>query len=176
MRYSIGAALIIGAIALSQHQTAQAAKGGVGAYLLGSRGPMAGITPPPGVYFQDDTYFYDGKLGGGRTLPTGGLLVANVSVQTWLNLPTTIWVTPAKILGGDRLVRVSRPDIATSVNTGAKALVEPYIDMFEKFNSNSGWVNTDCGVAGDVMQALSHFSYHEWDGKYLLCDLQGGAY
>ena len=82
----------------------------------------------------------------------------------------------AKILGGDRLVRVSRPDIATSVNTGAKALVEPYIDMFEKFNSNSGWVNTDCGVAGDVMQALSHFSYHEWDGKYLLCDLQGGAY
>jgi hypothetical protein len=101
MRYGIGAALVIGAIALSQHQTAQAAEGGVGAYLLGSRGPMAGITPPPGVYFQDDTYFYDGKLGGGRTLPTGGLLVANVSVQTWLNLPTTIWVTPAKILGGD---------------------------------------------------------------------------
>jgi hypothetical protein len=109
MRYGIGAALIIGAIALSQHQTAQAAEGGVGAYLLGSRGPMAGITPPPGVYFQDDTYFYDGKFGGGRTLPTGGLLVANVSVQTWLNLPTTIWVTPAKILGGDLAFSITSP-------------------------------------------------------------------
>ena len=39
---------------------------------LGSRGPNAGITPPPGVYFQDDTYFYSGKIGG-TTLPTGGL-------------------------------------------------------------------------------------------------------
>jgi hypothetical protein len=101
MRCSFSAALLIGATVLSQSQTAQAAEGGVGAYLLGSRGPMAGFTPPPGVYFQDDTYFYDGKLGGGRPLPTGGLLVANVSVQTWVNLPTTIWVTPAKILGGD---------------------------------------------------------------------------
>ena len=82
----------------------------------------------------------------------------------------------AKILGGDRLVRVSRPVIATSGNTGAKALVEPYIDMFEKLNSNSGWVNTDCDESGDAMQALSHFSYHESDGEYVLCDLQGGAY
>jgi hypothetical protein len=29
------------------------------------------ITPPPGVYFQNDTY--SGKIGGGTTLPTGGL-------------------------------------------------------------------------------------------------------
>jgi Alpha-kinase family len=27
-----------------------------------------------------------------------------------------------------------------------------------------------------LMQALSHFSYHSTDGKYLLCDLQGGFY
>jgi hypothetical protein len=26
----------------------------------------------PGVYFQDDTYFYSGKISG-TTLPTGGL-------------------------------------------------------------------------------------------------------
>lgn len=28
----------------------------------------------------------------------------------------------------------------------------------------------------DVMQALSHFSYHTSNGEYLLCDLQGGVY
>jgi hypothetical protein len=53
---------------------AHAAEAATGVYLLGSRGPNAGITPPPGVYFQDDTYFfYSGKIGGGTTLATGGL-------------------------------------------------------------------------------------------------------
>ncbi len=46
-------------------ETADAAEGGFGVYLLGARGPGAGFTPPPGVYFQDDTYFYSGKIGGG---------------------------------------------------------------------------------------------------------------
>ena len=40
---------------------------------LGLRGPNAGITPTAGVYSQDDTYFHSGKIGGGTTLPTGGL-------------------------------------------------------------------------------------------------------
>ena len=53
-------------------QAAHAAEAATGVYLLGSRGPNAGITPPPGVYFQDDTYFYSGKISD-TTLPTGGL-------------------------------------------------------------------------------------------------------
>jgi hypothetical protein len=93
-------AMIVAGVALVS-QSALAAESGLGAYLMGSRSNGAGITPPAGVYFQDDTYFYDGKIGGGRATPFGGLLVANVSTQTWLNLPTTLWVTPAKILGGD---------------------------------------------------------------------------
>jgi hypothetical protein len=56
-----------------EDQAARAAEAATGVYLLGSRGPNAGITPPPGVYFQDDTYFYSGKIGGGTTLATGGL-------------------------------------------------------------------------------------------------------
>ncbi|MGM4892024.1 SphA family protein [Tardiphaga sp. 839_C3_N1_4] len=42
-------------------------------------------------------------------MPTGGLLVANVSQQTWINLPTTIWVTPAKIFGGDLAFSLTTP-------------------------------------------------------------------
>ena len=53
-------------------QAAHAAEAATGVYIVGSRGPNAGITPPAGVYFQDDTYFYSGKISG-TTLPTGGL-------------------------------------------------------------------------------------------------------
>ncbi|MGL5168482.1 MAG: SphA family protein [Afipia sp.] len=121
MRYSsrlvfgFGAMLLVAAAA----ENAKAAEGAVGVYLLGARGPMAGFTPPPGVYFQDDTYFYDGKISGGRTLPFGGLLVANVSASTWMNLPTTMWVTPAKVLGGDLAFSVTVPTFGEPrVNAG----------------------------------------------------------
>jgi len=56
-----------------------------------------------------------------------------------------------------------------------KCLVEPHIIDFEKFNSNSGWVAGDLPWQ-DVMQALSHFSYHSTGGNFVLCDLQGGVY
>src|ERR1700712_543387 len=101
MRHHLTAALAVGALLCLNNAPALAAEGGIGAYLMGSRSNGAGITPPPGVFFNDDTYFYDAKIGGGRSLPTGGLLVANISTQTWLNLPTTLWVTPATILGGN---------------------------------------------------------------------------
>lgn len=58
---------------------------------------------------------------------------------------------------------------------GQKILVEPFIQHYEKFNSNTGW--SDVSMAwGEVMQALSHFSYHISSGQFVLCDLQGGIY
>lgn len=69
----------------------------------------------------------------------------------------------------------SRPDAAE-----CRALVEPFISDFVKFNSNTGWVPQCCGSSRAVwieaMQALSHFSYHTSGGKFLLCDLQGAVY
>ena len=109
MRYGLCVLLLAGATLHALEKRAEAAEAATGVYLLGSRAAGAGITPPPGLYFNDDTYFYSGKIGGGTSLPTGGLLVANVSAQTWINLPTTIWVTPAKILGGDLAVSLTTP-------------------------------------------------------------------
>ena len=40
-------------------------------------------------------------------------------------------------------------------------LVEPYIENFMKFNSNSGKAED----VYEVMQALSHFSYHHSEGE-----------
>ena len=118
MRHHAAAALIVGALLGLTDAPALAAEGGIGAYLMGSRSNGAGITLPPGVFFNDDTYFYDAKIGGGKSLPFGGLLVANVSVQTWMNLPTTLWVTPAKILGGDLAFSVTSSVGEPRVNAG----------------------------------------------------------
>lgn len=59
---------------------------------------------------------------------------------------------------------------------GQKLLVEPMIENFEKFNSNSGWVSATGAAWADAMQALSHFSYHFSGGSKLFCDVQGGVY
>ena len=49
--------------------------------------------------------------------------------------------------------------------------MEPFINAYTKFNSNSGHVFPS--KHSDMMQALSHFSYHNSGGEYVLCDLQG---
>ena len=79
---------------------AMAAEGGAGFYLLGSKGPAAAITPPPGVFFQNDIYIYSGDLGGNRALPTGGRLAVGVQGDAVIELPTVLWVLPEDILGG----------------------------------------------------------------------------
>ncbi|KAI0907278.1 kinase-like domain-containing protein [Ustulina deusta] len=73
-------------------------------------------------------------------------------------------------------ILLNTPQIWTYDTTGAKNLVEPMIENFEKFNSNSGWADTTSGAWSQAMQALSHFSYHNSGGQLLLCDLQGGSY
>lgn len=78
----------------------------------------------------------------------------------------------AKIV--ERDIMLNTPEIWNAPN-GRKSLVEPFIENFEKFNSNSGWAvsgNAWC----EAMQALSHFSYDMTGGRWLLCDLQGGIY
>ncbi|CAE7840447.1 unnamed protein product [Symbiodinium sp. CCMP2592] len=70
-----------------------------------------------------------------------------------------------------RRVYLNQPEVWTCGDR--KVLVEPLIDgTYAKFNSNSGWVNEGY----NMMQALSHFSFHFSEGQRLLCDLQGGGY
>lgn len=57
---------------------------------------------------------------------------------------------------------------------GQKTLCEPFIQNYQKFNSNSGW-NDSSTLWAKAMQALSHFSYHMSRGDCVLCDLQGGV-
>jgi hypothetical protein len=78
---------------------ATAAEGGAGFYLLGSKGPAAAITPPPGVFFSNDVYIYSGDLGGGRALPSGGRLAVGVEGAAAIDVPTVLWILPEEVMG-----------------------------------------------------------------------------
>mmetsp|Transcript_51517 Transcript_51517/g.95299 ORF Transcript_51517/g.95299 Transcript_51517/m.95299 type:complete len:319 (-) Transcript_51517:29-985(-) len=72
-------------------------------------------------------------------------------------------------------IYLNRPEVWDQSSEGAgkgqKLLVEPMIEgQYYTFNSNTGYV----AEGYEIMQALSHFSYHLSDGEMLLCDLQGG--
>lgn len=85
----------------------------------------------------------------------------------------------AEIVRG--IVRVSQPAVWQFKDNcgpdwaGKKALQERYIHNYEHFNSNTGWSDTSVRW-GEVMQALSHFTYHDTGGRLMLVDLQGGVY
>jgi hypothetical protein len=80
------------------------------------------------------------------------------------------------------VVRLNRPEVwglaadkrsASAAGSGAQALVEPFIEGFRKFNSNSGWAGS--GTYAGISAALSHYTNHAPSGQLLLCDLQGGV-
>jgi hypothetical protein len=95
-------------------------------YLLGFRGPLAGVVPPPGLYLESDTYFYNAQIGGGRAIETGGKIIANVSQQTALELLTPIWVSPWELagskIGASVTVFFGRPNITAGALLSAPNL------------------------------------------------------
>lgn len=71
-----------------------------------------------------------------------------------------------------RIIRCSGPGCE---KTFRKALLEPHITDFAKFNSNTGWISPAKTSWNRVLQALSHFSYSWSGGRFVLCNLQGSV-
>jgi len=97
----------------------QATEGGVSLYVPGVRGPLAGVTPPPGFYFNNDAYYYYGELGGARRTQIGGAVIANVKQRAYVDFVTPVWVTPLQLLGGNLAFSVTLPFGAPYVSAGA---------------------------------------------------------
>lgn len=112
---------VAGLLALAP--SAMAAENGVGFYLLGGRGPMAGYIPPPGVYVQNDVYVYSGSGGGSKQFPAGGQIIAGVETTSWADFLTGTWVLPQEILGGNLAVGFILPAGRPEVTAGA--LISP---------------------------------------------------
>jgi hypothetical protein len=90
--------LALSAAILCGPRSADAVEGAAGFYLLGSKGSMAGFTPPPGTYVLDTKFYYSGDIG--LTLLNDALL-ANVKAQAYYDAPSVLWVAPRKVLGGN---------------------------------------------------------------------------
>lgn len=133
-----------------------------GTYTSGQRKGEACVTKwfKTGVVFSDDFFLLDLKAVD-KALDIvnkfNQLRIANKPVI--INIPE-VWTFKEDCVGGW---------------AGTKHLIEPFIEDYIKFNSNSGWADDDEGWPR-AMQALSHFSYHVTGGNFVLCDLQGGIY
>jgi hypothetical protein len=57
---------------------------------------MAGFIPPPGVYFQNDVFYYSGNASASRSLPFNGQIVAGVDARIWVEMPTLLWSTRSR--------------------------------------------------------------------------------
>ena len=93
--------LCLAALITAGANVADAAEGGSGFYLLGSKGSLAGILPPEGVFFTNDSYFYSGEISDSVKFPTiGGELAVGVEADAFVNISTLLAVTPYEFLGG----------------------------------------------------------------------------
>jgi len=110
---------IVSCVGCFAGQPALATEGGVSLYVPGLRGPLAGVTPPPGFYFQNDAYYYYGELPSARRLQIGGAVVSNVKQRAYIDFATPIWVTPLEILGGNLAFSATLPFGAPYVSAGA---------------------------------------------------------
>lgn len=104
------------------------------------------------VYFKDDIKAAEKALEILEKWNASGF----INRHAYLNMPE-VWIGVSGQIEGHML------------------LIEPFIENWVKFNSNTGWADTDTPWPR-VMQALSHFSYHTTGGNMDLCDLQGGYY
>jgi hypothetical protein len=79
---------------------ALAVEGGLGRPISGMQiAPFAGVIPPePGVAVAIGETYYEGSIGGGRSVPIAGLLVANVDMKASFTPIALfyIWPTPTE--------------------------------------------------------------------------------
>ena len=79
---------------------ALASENGSSFYLLGSKGTMAGVVPAPGLYLQNDVYYYTARADASQSLPTGGQVAVGLKAQALINLPALAppWAPSAIII------------------------------------------------------------------------------
>lgn len=179
---------IIGALTLAAGaDQAQASEGGTSLYLLGSGGPGNAIMPPlPGIFVDNEVYYYDAKAGGGRQFTVGGNVVAGLKAKVLADFPTVLWV-PTTNLGGGTLglglaVPVGEPDVKVSA-----VLTGPLGGQIDVSRSDSklvvgdpiatamlGWKSGDLHIQASSMLnipighyrdgQLANLAFHRWAG------------
>lgn len=143
---------------------AWATEGATTFYLQGGNVPGGGLMPPPGLYFDDTTYFYGGKFKAGRVTELGGNQALNVRLNVWANFPTAIWVTPVEILGGNLAFSATAPFGEPAVRAAA-ILDGPLIN--QAFGRPIGFAARDAAVNFADPFATASIGWHNgnWHWK-----------
>ena len=156
--------------------SAYAVEGGKSLYLLGKRGPLAGLLPKPGWYITNDLYYYSGDTD--QEIPIAGLLNEGVSADAFVDILQATWITDVN-LGNSRLAvgalvpygHVKIEADATATAPGGTTLGVGLSDSLTDFGdpavaASLGWRKRD----GDKFRAWSIYStvfipigsYSEW--------------
>ena len=105
MRTVSGAICVAGS--LSMVETAKATELGGSEYILGLTLPMAGYTPPPGVYFWDTFVLYQGS---GNLFPGNGFKSSTrITENIVADIAITSWFPDFKLFGADPGFAVTVP-------------------------------------------------------------------
>jgi len=172
----LGRALCATGILVAAAGAANAAEDGVSFYLLGSRANgLAGATPPPGLYYQSDTYLYSGSVGKTIDLPIDGKIAAGVDAKALLGLSTLLYVTPAQIGGGNLAFTVTIPTGWQKVSAfigplkqedSVTAFGDPVLGSFVGWHAGNFHWQTGVAVNVPIGQydasSLANISFHRW--------------
>jgi len=118
-RYASGFAIVTASVVAlaGSGSHANAAESAKSIYLLGSSAGLAGVVPPPGIYFSDINYYYSGSASGAAAdsilLGDIGAITreARLSVDSnaFVTIPAILWVPQAQLFGGRFGVGVLAP-------------------------------------------------------------------
>jgi hypothetical protein len=94
-----------------------AEEGAGGQYIPGAYASLLNITPnKPGFAVGDGFYFYTGGAGGGKTLPFGGLLAANLNANVYFDAISLVDAFRPTILGAHYTVALAIPYVWATVS------------------------------------------------------------
>jgi len=177
-RAAIIAVLALGLPSLDLSE-GQAAENAAGWYALGTKASMAGYVPPPGTYFIDVNYYYQGTASGTAALGValrdigfeniGNLTIeADVKVdgRVYYNMPSVLWVAPGKVLGGNvgfgAIVPFGWKDVGVDIDALATLTLGPPIN--QTFQQGAHFSRTDDSFEfGDpVLNALIGWHQGNW--------------
>jgi hypothetical protein len=112
---------ILPLIVAAAPEDAHAVEGGAGWYLLGSKGSLAGILPPPGLFYTNDLYWYSGDAGASIDFPTvGGDLALGLDAKAFVSVNTLLYVAPDPVFGGRFAFGAVAPIVDKHVNAAAE--------------------------------------------------------
>jgi len=103
--------------ALALAATARAEEGGSGHYSPGQTASFIDALPGyPSIAAVNYFTFYNGSVGGGRSLPLGGNVAANAKASAYVDTVAVIYETPLRLLGGNYAPGLAIPFGSMSVD------------------------------------------------------------